>query len=113
MLADTQVQICRQYARTPAAKNFKLAPNLMAKKYSVTYYSNQNSTWIIGDAQQFHRVIVFAHHPWMEPSICLNTRMLAAAKTDMEKECNKLMYKALYRKTCANQRKRSDFEASQ
>ena len=37
LLSETQVAISRHYARTRAAKNFKLVPNLMSKKNYVVY----------------------------------------------------------------------------
>ena len=40
ILSETQVAISRHYARTRAAKNFKLVPNLMSKKNYVVYYRN-------------------------------------------------------------------------
>ena len=38
----------------------------------------------------------------------MNTKMLGAAKNDMEKDLHKLMNNAVYGKTCENQRKRTD-----
>ena len=38
----------------------------------------------------------------------MNNRMPPAAQNDIEKDFNKLMNNAVYRKTCENQRKRTD-----
>ena len=50
----------------------------------------------------------FIQTRWLEPDICMNSRMSPAAKTDMEKDFHKLMNNAVYGKTCENQRKRTD-----
>ena len=109
LLSETQVAISRHYARTRAAKNFKLVPNLMSKKNYVVYYRNLKFYLDHGmRLTKIHRVISFTQTRWMEPYISMNTRMRAAAKNDMEKDFHKLMNNAVYGKTCENQRKRTD-----
>ena len=87
LLSETQVAISRHYARTRAAKNFKLVPNLMAKKNYVVYYRNLKFYLEHGmRLTKVKRVTAFTQTPWMEPYISMNTRMRAAAKNDMEKD---------------------------
>ena len=52
-----------------------------------------------------HRVNKFNQSAWMEPFIRMNMWMSRKASTDMEKDFHKLMNKAVYGKTCDNQRK--------
>ena len=107
LLSETQVTISRHYARTRAGRNFKLVPNLMAKKNYVVYYRNLKFYLDQGmRVTKVHRVIAFTQPRWMEPYISRNKRMRAAAKNDMEKDFHKLMNNAVYGTTCENQRKR-------
>ena len=109
LVPETEVAISRHYARTRAAKNFKLVPNLMPKKNYVVYYCNLK--FYVDHEMRLsnvHRVIALTQTRWMEPYISMNTRMRGAAKNDMEKDFHKLMNNALYGKTCENQRKRTD-----
>ena len=68
LLSETQVAISRHYARTRAAKNFKLVPNLMSKKNYVVYYRNLRFYLEHGmRLRKIHRVIGFTQTRWMEP----------------------------------------------
>ena len=74
LLSETQVTISRQYARTRAARNFNLVPNLMAKKNYVVYYRNLKFYLDHGmRLTKIHRVIGFTQTRWMEPHISMNT----------------------------------------
>ena len=85
MLSDAQVAISRHYARTRAANNFKLVPNLMNKKNYVTHYRTLKFYMDHGmRLTKIHRVIQFSQQAWMEPCLSMNTTMRAAAKNDME-----------------------------
>ena len=87
MVSHTQLQISPHYARTHAPKNCKLVPNLMPKKNYIIYYRNLKFYLDHGlRLGKAHRVICFAQTRWMEPSICMNTWMRAAARSDLEKE---------------------------
>ena len=109
LLSETQVTISRHYARTRAARNFKLVPNLMSKKNYVVYYRNLKFYLEHGmRLSKGHRVIAFTQPRWMEPYISRNKRMRAAAKNDMENDFHKLMNNAVYGNTCENQRKWTD-----
>ena len=58
--------------------------------------------------RKVHRVFRFAQAPWMEPYFSVNNKMRAAAKNEMEKDCDKLMNNAVSGTTCENQWKRTD-----
>ena len=60
--------------------------------------------------KKIHRVIRFQQSHWLEPYISKNTKLRAAAKSEMEKEFYKIMNNSIYGKTCENQSKRSDIK---
>ena len=55
-----------------------------------------------------HRLIELADNSWMVPYVSMNSWILAADRNDTKNDFPRLMNKALYGKTCENQKKRTD-----
>ena len=70
LLSETQVAISHHYARSRAAKNFKLVPNLMSKKNYLVYDWNLKFYQEDGmSLTKIHQVKGFTTTRWMEPYI--------------------------------------------
>ena len=111
VLSDKQVEVAREYSRGLSQKDVKLLPSLLDKENYVCHYLNLKFYLEHGmKLKKIHRVIRFQQSRWLEPYISKNTKLRAAANSEMEKEFYKLMNNSIYGKTCENQSKRSDIK---